>query len=231
MRSPLLIAIGFFTGLLIGAGAMCLLSDPGDGAKSQSAEMTEVIPSDQLKDSGLVEKDGFEEAISREEFRRQQGQGIESTVEEVRDEEGLTAEERAAKFRREQPEQWKAIMQERDRREQARRAVREKRQNFLDTVDISLFNDEQRKVHQEFADAMAERNACREEIRVLREQGKHPSAELRRRMSAAEHALSKNIEAERSALFEATGRALGVEESALKELSATLSDIVDATGR
>lgn len=223
MRGKSSIVIGFAAGLVIGAGAVLLFRDPAPATgvrAGESGKIAEARPAEPA----------YEEAVPREEFDRGKGGQAESSVEEVRGEDGLTVSEVQERFKREQPAQWHSIAKERARRDADRRASNVRRREFLEDIDVSFLKEDQREVHRRFTAAFAERIACRDEINALRAKGESPPPESRGRFSAAERTISGNSAAERRILFEAVGRSVGVDEAELREFSTLLSDIVDVTG-
>ena len=172
----------------------------------------------------------FVEAVSAEEFRRQQGPAQTATVEEVRGEDGLTVDERMERFRRERPDEFAALQRRRESIRAAKKAAADSRQDFLDSIDGSLLTAEQRKTHAAYADALAARQEARERMAAARRTGEAVSGADRAQLQAAERIIREQNEAERAALFEAAARSVGVENAEdLKRFRETISSILEAT--
>ena len=171
----------------------------------------------------------FAEAISVEEFRRQQ-EAQAATVEEVKGEDGLTVDERVEKFKRERPDEFAALQRRRESIRAARKAAAADRQDFLDSIDVSYLTEEQRKTHVAYADALAARQEARERMAAARRTGAAISDEDRAQLQAAERVIREQGEAERAALFEAAARSVGVEGAEdLKRFRETISAIFEVT--
>jgi len=134
-----------------------------------------------------------------------------ATVEEVRDEDGLTPDERAAVFRRENPEEWERIRKRRAAALEVMRQAAAERQGFLDTIDKAHLTAEQRKEHAAYAEALAVRNAARERIEAAHAAGKEAAVADYASFTKAERTLTAHAAGERRLLLEATARALGLE--------------------
>ena len=171
----------------------------------------------------------FVEAVSAESVKDDDEAG-EATVEEVRDEEdGLTDEERAEKFKRENPEEWERIQKRRRAMMAELKKAAEKRQNFLDTVSDEYLTAEQRKTHAAYADALAARAAARERVRKAVDEGKEPETEDFRAINRADRVIRANAENEKRALQEAAARSVGLSGEDVATFVEILKDIEDAT--
>lgn len=171
----------------------------------------------------------FVEAVSADKFRRQRAAERTATVEEVRDEDGLTADERVARFRREYPEEAAALDRRREARHAARVAAATKRQDFLDSVDVSFLAEDQRQAHAEYVDALAIRQDLRERIRKARQSGEAVSEDDFAQLQSAEQIVQRGAARERAVLFEAAARAAGLDDAAAVEFGATLQEILSVT--
>ena len=181
-------------------------------------------------DKKSVAEPQFAEAVSAAEFRRQQGSASAPTVEEVKGEDGLTVDERVEKFKRERPDEWKALQRRRESIRAARKAAADNRQEFLDSIDVTLFTEEQRKTHVAYADALAARQEARERMEAARRTGAAVSDADRAQLQAAERVIREQGEAERAALFEAAARSFGVAaEEDVKRFRETISSILEMT--
>ena len=172
----------------------------------------------------------FVEAVSEEEFQRQQGLEQAATVEEVKGEDGLTVDERVEKFKRERPDEFAALQRRRESIRTARKAAADERQNFLDSIDTSFLTEEQRKTHIAYADALAARQAARERMSAARRTGAAVSDADRAQLQAAERVIREQGAAERAALFEAVARSVGVEGAEdVKRFRETVQLILETT--
>ena len=180
-------------------------------------------------ETGVAEPQ-FAEAVSADVFRRQRGPTQTATVEEVKGEDDLTVDERVEKFKRERPDEFAALQRRRESIRAARKAAADNRQEFLDSIDVTFFTEEQRKTHVAYADALAARQKARERMAVARRTGAMVSDADRAQLQAAERVIREQGEAERTALLEAAARAVGVEGvEDLKRFRETISAIFEAT--
>ena len=200
---------------------------PGKAADSRPASNgREAYTSDE---AGVAEPP-FAEAVSAEEFRRQQDPAGAATVEEVKGEDGLTVDERLERFRRERPDEFAALQRRRESIRAARQTAADNRQNFLDSIDLSFLTEEQRKTHVAYADALAARRAARERMAAARRTGAAVSDADRAQLEAAERVIREQGEAERAALFEAAARSVGVEgDEDVGRFRETILSIFEAT--
>ena len=181
-------------------------------------------------DEADVAEPQFAEAVSAEEFRRQQGSAPAATVEEVKGEDGLTVDERVEKFKRERPDEFAALQRRRESIRAARKAAADSRQELLDSIDLSFLTEEQRKTHVAYADALAARQEARERMAAARRTGAAVSDADRAQLQAAERVIREQGAAERAALVEATARSVGVENAEdVKRFRETISAIFEAT--
>ena len=172
------------------------------------------------EEDGVVAQEGgedadgeFVDAVPADEVRDEpEDESGEATVEEVRDEDGLTDEELAEKFKRENPEEWERIQKRRRAMMAAIRKAAADNQNFLEAIEDAYLTEEQRKEHAAFADALATRNAMRDRVHAAVDAGKDPSSDDFRALTGAERTLRGKAEGERKLLLEATARSLGLEK-------------------
>ncbi len=238
------LVVGFAGGLAVGHWAW-----PGGGdtaADAEEGEATEVDDSSKAEggggaregeeDSGGVTatagdaEEKFVEAVPAESVKEDDDSEGEATVEEVRDEEdGLTDEERAEKFKRENPEEWERIQKRRRAMMAELKKAVEKRQSFLDAVSDEYLTEEQRKTHAEYAEALATRAAARERVRKAVEDGKEPDSEDFRTMNRADRVIRTNAEGEKRTLQEAAARSMGFSGEDVTTFVEMLRDIEDAT--
>ena len=206
------------------AGGACGWLMRGDGGTGVSP-----VQSGKAADPRTAAEPQFAEAISVEEFRRQQ-EAQTATVEEVKGEDGLTVDERVEKFKRERPDEFAALQRRRESIRAARKAAADSRQDFLDSIDVSFLTEEQRKTHVAYADALAARQEARERMSAARRTGAAVSDADRAQLQAAERVIHEQGEAERTALLEAAARSVGVENADdLKRFRETISLILEAT--
>ena len=187
-------------------------SEEGDGVVAQvgGKEFVTAVPADKVRDESEDESG-------------------EATVEEVRDEDGLTDEELAEKFKREHPEEWQRIQKRRRAMMAELKKAAERRQNFLDTVSDEYFTAEQRRTHATYAEALAARAAARERIRKAAEAEKDPDPEDLRAMNLADHVIRENAADEKRTLQEAAARSAGLAGEDVATFVEILKDIEDAT--
>ncbi|MDO5318897.1 MAG: hypothetical protein Q4G65_09745 [bacterium] len=172
----------------------------------------------------------FVEAVSAEEFRRQQGSSQTAMVEEVKGEDGLTVDERMERFKRERPDEFAALQRRRESMRAARKAAAGRRQEFFDSIDLSFLTEEQRKTHVAYADALAARQEARERMAAARRTGAAVSDADRAQLQVAERVIREQGESERAALFEAVARSVGIENADdVKDFRETISAILETT--
>ena len=181
-------------------------------------------------DKGVAEPQ-FEEAIPAAAFRRERAKTVPApTVEEVKGEDGLTVDERVENLKREHPDEWEALQRRRESIRAARKAAADNRQEFLDSIDVSFFTEEQRKTHAAYADALAARQEARERMVAARQAGVAVSDADRAQLQASERVIREQGEAERAALFEAAARSFGVAaEEDVKRFRETIMAVLEAT--
>lgn len=201
-------------------------SVPSRRGKAPSAARKDASEDDE--DATSDDDDEFEEAVDAASVK-DDDEPVEVTVEEVREEDGLTPEERAAKFKRENPEEWERIQKRRAAMMEAVRKAAAEKQNFLDAVEVAYLTEEQRKEHAAFAEALATRNASRDRVRAAVDAGKDPSSEDFRALSEAERTLHEKAEGERKLLLEATARSLGLEKDDITAFVGILDSIDSCT--
>ena len=181
-------------------------------------------------DNGRTAEPQFAEAITKDEFRRQQSSTQVPSVEEVKGEDGLTFDERVEKFKRERPDEFAALQRRRESIRAAQKATADNRLEFLNSIDVSFFTEEQRKTHAAYADSFAARQEARERMTAARLTGAAVSDADRAQLQVAERVIREQGEAERAALFEAAARSFGVSaEEDVKRFRETISLIFEAT--
>ena len=170
----------------------------------------------------------FAEAISMEEVRSQQDPTPTATVEGVKGEDGLTADERLERFKRERPDEFAALQRRRESIRAARKAAADNRQDFLDSIDVSYLTEEQRKTHTAYADALAARQEARERMTTARRTGAADADRVQ--LQTAERVIREQGKAERAALLEAAARSVGLEGAEdIKRFRETISLILEVT--
>ena len=180
-------------------------------------------------ETGVAEPQ-FAEAVSADVFRRQRGPTQTAMVEEMKGEDGLTVDERVEKFKRERPDEFAALQRRRESIRAARKAAAGSRQEFLDSIDLTYFTEEQRKTHVAYADALAARQEARERMVAARQAGVAVSDADRAQLQASERVIREQGEAERAALFEAAARSFGVAaEEDVKRFRETIMAVLEAT--
>ena len=148
----------------------------------------------------------------------------------MKGEDGLTVDERLEKFKRERPDEFAALQRRRESIRAARKAAADNRQEFLDSIDLTYFTEEQRKTHAAYADALAARQEARERMAAARRAGAAVSDADRAQLQAAERVIREQGAAERAALFEAAARSFGVAaEEDVKRFRETISSILEMT--
>lgn len=229
-----LVAAGAFAGGFFCGNRFDRAGSAGDNADAAVEELADESaddsePAPEAADEPAEEP--FEEAVDRAAFEREQSAAPAPTVEEVRDEDGLTADERQEKLRRERPEEYEAALRRRQERHERRQREQLRRQNFLETVDPALLSEDERILHQAFTAALAARTELRAAVRAATERGEPVAETDRDALRDAERAVRKQAEAERTLLLRAAARSLGLEGEAVEGFQQTVEDICSATGR
>ena len=171
----------------------------------------------------------FVEAVQADEVRDEsEDESGEATVEEVRDEDGLTDEELREKFKRENPEEWERIQKRRKAMLDEMKKALANRKDFLAAVSDELLSEDQRKVHAAYRTALTVREEARERIRKATASGGEAEVEDYRLMNQADRTIRENAQAEHTALREALGRSLGISDAELSTFTETLHSIDDA---
>ena len=224
--------LGFVGGVAVGHWAW---PDEDVGGATEVEEDVSVEADETLEEEdGVVAQEGgeeadgeFVEAVPAESVKDDDASG-EATVEEVRDEDGLTDEELAEKFKRENPEEWERIQKRRKAQLEAMRKAQADRKDFLTSVTAELLSAEQRKVHAAYRTALTAREEARERIRKATAAGGEADVEDYRLMNLADRTIRENAQAEHAALREALGRSLGISDADLPTFTATLKSIDDS---
>ena len=229
--------LGLVAGLLLAPVVWMRPPDADAADPAVRRQAASAVDSDEVDEPG-EEADGeasdgddeFVEAVDADSVA-DDDEPVEVTVEEVRDDDGdgLTPEERAEKFKRENPEEWERIQNRRKAMLAAMRKAAKEKQDFIDAIDDAYLTAEQRKEHAAFAEALATRNASRDRVRAAVDAGKDPSPDDLRALSGAERTLHEKAEDERKLLLEATARSLGLEKDDVADFVGVLDGIDTCT--
>ena len=216
--------LAFGVGVAVGHWAW-----PNEGV-DDAVEAEVVAEADEASDEeGGEDADGkFVEAVPVEPEKDDKDQAGEATVEEVRDEDGLTDEELAEKFKRENPEEWARIRKRRKAMLDEMKKALANRKDFLAAIGDEFLSAEQRKVHAAYRTALTVREEARERIRKATASGGEAEVEDYRLMNQADRTIRENAQAEHTALREALGRSLGISDAELSTFTETLHSIDDA---
>ena len=174
----------------------------------------------------------FVEAVPADKVRDEpEDESGEATVEEVRDEDGLTDEELREKFKRENPEEWERIQKRRKAMLDEMKKALANRKDFLAAIGDEFLSAEQRKVHAAYRTALTVREEARERIRKATASDGEADVEDYRLMNQADRTVRENAQAEHVALREALGRSLGIADTELSTFVETLRSIDDSVER
>lgn len=227
------VAVAFAGGVAVGHWAWP--NGDVDGAAEAGEDVT--VEADEASDEegGVVAQKGgenadgkFVEAVPAEPEKDDEDQAGEATVEEVRDEDGLTDEELREKFKRENPEEWERIQKRRRAMLDEMKKALANRKDFLAAIGDEFLSAEQRKVHAAYRTALTVREEARERIRKATASGGEADAEDYRLMNQADRTIRENAQTEHAALREALGRSLGLQGDELREFGETLKAIDDS---
>lgn len=141
----------------------------------------------------------------------------------------LSMRERMEELKRQDPERYRQMEERRAQFQQALQTAREKRDDFLGSVDLALFTPEERLVHEQFTVALAKQAEMEERIRALFESGEMPTEEQRQEMRETQRTLRDLREAERSALLGAVATSMGLSEADGVDFAQLMNEIYDAT--
>ena len=228
------VAAGFAGGVAVGHWAWP--DEDVDGATEVEEDVSFEADEALEEEDGVVAQEGGEEAdgefvdaVPADEVRDEpEDESGEATVEEVRDEDGLTDEELAEKFKRENPEEWERIRKQRKARLDALKKALEDRKDFLTSISEEFLTAEQRKVHAAYRTALTAREDARERIRRAVASGGEADVEDYRLMNQADRLVREHAQTEHTALREALGRSLGISDAELSTFTETLELIDDA---
>lgn len=171
-----------------------------------------------------VEKAALQKALAEA-----QAAGEEATKAAVEPPKRLSMRERMEELKKQDPERYRQMEERRAQFQQALQDAREKRDDFLGSVDLALFTPEERLVHEQFTAALAKQAEMEERMRALFESGEMPSEEQRAEMRETQHTLRDLREAERSALLGAVATSMGLSESDSADFAQLMTEIYDAT--
>ncbi len=224
---------GFFCGGRMTAGSVAAAGDAPDPSEEELEVTVEDGGDEASADEveGETPEESFEEAVDSEVFAREQTAGPEPKVEEVRDEDGRTADERLERLRHDRPEEYEALVRRRQERLDARQREQGRRRDFLEAVDPALMSEDEQRLHREFTDALAARMELRETVRKAVERGEPVSEGDHAALREAERAVRQRAAAERTLLLRAAARSLGLEDEAIDGFQQTVEDICSATSR
>ncbi|MGN0886510.1 MAG: hypothetical protein ACI4RT_05885 [Candidatus Spyradenecus sp.] len=141
----------------------------------------------------------------------------------------LSMRERMEELKKQDPERYRQMEERRAQFQQALQAARDKRDDFLGSVDLALFTDEQRQTHEQFTAALAKQAEMEEQMRALFESGEMPSEEQREAMREAQWTLRNLREAERAALLSAVATSMGLSEADSADFAQLMTEVYDAT--
>ena len=207
-----------------------------DGATEVEEDVSVEADEALEEEDGVVAQEGGEEAdgefvdaVPADEVRDEpEDESGEATVEEVRDEDGLTDDELAEKFKRENPEEWARIQKRRKAMLDEMKKALANRKDFLAAIGDEFLSAEQRKVHAAYRTALTAREEARERIRRATASGGEADVEDYRLMNQADRMVREYAQAEHKALREAFGRSLGISDAELSTFTETLNSIDDA---
>lgn len=171
-----------------------------------------------------VEKAALQKALADA-----QAAGEEATKAAVEPPKRLSMRERMEELKKQDPERYRQMEERRAQFQQALQNAREKRDDFLGSVDLALFTPEERLVHEQFTAALAKQAEMEERMRAFFESGEMPSEEQRAEMRETQHTLRDLREAERSALLGAVATSMGLSESDSADFAQLMTEIYDAT--
>lgn len=226
--------LGFVGGVAVGHWAWP--DEDVDGATEVEEDVSVEADEALEEEDGVVAQEGGEEAdgefvdaVPADEVRDEpEGESGEATVEEVRDEDGLTDEELAEKFKRENPGEWARIRKRRKAMLDEMKKALANRKDFLAAIGDEFLSAEQRKVHAAYRTALTAREEARERIRRATASGGEADVEDYRLMNQADRMVREYAQAEHKALREAFGRSLGISDAELSTFTETLHSIDDA---
>lgn len=226
----------FAAGAVLGAVAVLLSVGQGagrDGGERRDGTLPQTAlerPSDGKRLPKRAERAGKRRTTDE---RRTSGQEAEDEpmVEIVRDEEGLTDEERAERFARDNPEE-AARRAELRKRRFARETDRENgKLRFLASLDETCFSAEDWGAHVAYVEALGARQAAMERIGRAVAAGRRGADEDLATCAEMQGRLAAAAEGERRALLAATARSAGFKEESVADFLALVDEIDAATGR
>lgn len=176
-----------------------------------------------------VEALKVEKAVLQKALAEAQAAGEEAAKAVVEPPKRLSMRERMEELKKQDPERYRQMEERRAQFQQALQDAREKRDDFLGSVDLTLFTPEERLVHEQFTAALAKQAEMEERMRELFESGEMPSEALRTEMHETQHTLRDLREAERSALLGAVATSMGLSESDSADFAQLMTEIYDAT--
>ena len=172
----------------------------------------------------------FVEAVPEETYRRESARSVPpASVEEVKGVDGLTVDERTARWRREHPDEWQALQRRQSARLIEQQQVAQRRREFLAAISTDFLSSEQQTAHRSYLETLRTRDKLREKIAAARRSGQPVSADDARALMHALHAVREGAAAERHLLLEAAARSAGFKDAAATEFAGMLQNILDVT--
>lgn len=154
-----------------------------------------------------------------------------SRVEEDLGEDGLTADERSERFRREQPEAADALERRRARLRAARMSAAASRREFLASIAEEFLDVDRRTGHAAYREALETRDRLREKVAAARRAREAVDPSDQAALTEAERTVREGAPAERAALLAAAARSVGLEGSSAEDFAETLCAIIEATAQ
>lgn len=137
--------------------------------------------------------------------------------------------ERMEDFKKNNPKQY---AEEMARREQFRKAMLESqanREDFLNSIDLSLLTPEQQNTHKRYVLALSERAALQEQLNGILESGERPSEELTSALRESFRTLDQTREDVRTSLLGAMAISMGFSNEEAAGFTDLVNTVFDAT--
>lgn len=229
----LLMAGSFATGRLFVPAPAAALDLQGRAEAAPRAECV-TVSADALKLAQVLSE---VDALKAEKAALQQTlaalEAAQARAEEVKAQEPpprRSMRERMEELKQRDPDRYRELEERRAQMHQAMQEARERRDDFLGNIDLSLFTPEQRDIHERFTAALAKQAEMEALMHGAMERGEMLSDEQRAAMRETFQRVNQLREEERGALLGAVATSMGLSETETADFTQLLSEIYEVTG-
>lgn len=141
----------------------------------------------------------------------------------------VSMRERLEELKTSDPERYAEIMKRREEMEARMAQMREERDSFLGSIDVSLMTEEEQANHARYMEMLAQQEALGEQLRAAMESGEEISEEMRQQMGETMREMHQLRDAERTALLNAVGTSMGLSDDEVSDFTSLIEDVMSVT--